>query len=306
MVVGSKQLTERTSLRLGALLLVLLASSVPLVSDQKRQVVVVSVNGEWTLGAQSSNPDGTANPPVRFGQTLTAGDLCLVGEESAAIVLKYSTPPDDKLYPFPCEKRNFGGPRSCTVPDKHCGIDLHDLNASRGIVASLKANILDPMLNVIRAEPEKYMVAASRGADSELADAVVPFANGHIDLRAIFREMSSGTYYVELSPVDSPSSPTAPLRIAYSKGQPAPLAAGSLRAGVYKVLQVTEKGEHGDSDCWVLIAAPPAYASQAAAYAQAASEAAHLPAEMDPAATRGLLRAYLESLSRPEKGETHP
>jgi hypothetical protein len=246
MVVGSKQLTERTSLRLGALLLVLLASSVPLVSDQKRQVVVVSVNGEWTLGAQSSNPDGTANPPVRFGQTLTAGDLCLVGEESAAIVLKYSTPPDDKLYPFPCEKRNFGGPRSCTVPDKHCGIDLHDLNASRGIVASLKANILDPMLNVIRAEPEKYMVAASRGADSELAD------------------------------------------------------------GVYKVLQVTEKGEHGDSDCWVLIAAPPAYASQAAAYAQAASEAAHLPAEMDPAATRGLLRAYLESLSRPEKGETHP
>jgi hypothetical protein len=310
MEIGSKRLLTTKRCCAWGCFLLLFASVVPLVSDQKKQVVVVSVSGEWKLVGQDSKPiaapDNASNRPVRFGQTLLAGDLCLRGDEGSSIVLKYVTPSSETLYPFPCEKGNFGGPKTCTSPDKTCSIDLRDLSAGKGILASIKANIFDPMVQAISKQPERYMVAATRGADAELADAVVPMENSQIDLRAIFREMDPGIYYVELAPVDSPSSPRAPLRVVYAKGQAAPVAAATLRTGLYRVLQVTEKGEPGDSDCWVLVAASPDYPALAAAYSQAMSEAANLPSEMDPAATRALLRAYLESLSRTKKGATQP
>jgi hypothetical protein len=75
-----------------------------------------------------------------------------------------------------------------------------------------------------------------------------------------------------------------------------------VRAGLYKLALVTEKGEPGDSDCWILAAAPPEYAKQAAAYERAVSESKKLPEEMDASATRALLRAYLESLANPNQG----
>jgi hypothetical protein len=297
----------------GALVLVC-ACAIPLVSDQGRgaQVVVVSVSGDWTPVCQAAGGDckaaGDARRPVRFGETLTVGAICLFGTEQNSIVLKYATPTDDTLYPFPCDKANLSQARSCsTSAQGACSVDLRTVGQTKGRAVAFMATISEAFRRMTQAQPEKYMVAASRGAEAELVDAVVPLEGGQIDLRAAFRDMDPGTYYVEFAPTSSSAAVQGPpVRVSYAKGQAVSAAARGVRGGLYKLALVTEKGEPGDSDCWILVAAAPEYTKQAAAYGQAESESAKLPAEMDAGATRALLRAYLESLASPGQGAARP
>jgi hypothetical protein len=292
----------------GALVLVC-AGALPLVSDQGRgvQVVVVSVSGDWTPVCQAVGSDckavGDSRRPVRFGETLTVGAICLFGTEQGSLVLKYATKGDDALYPFPCDKANLSQARSCSTSlQQPCSVDLRTVGKTQGRAVAFMATISDAFRRMTQAQPEKYMVAASRGAEAELADAVVPLESGRIDLRAAFRDMDPGTYYVELASVSSSASPQGPpVRVSYAKGQAVDAPARGARGGLYKLALVTETGGLGDSDCWILVAAPPEYAKQAAAYDQAVSESTKLPAEMDAGATRALLRAYLESLANPRQ-----
>jgi hypothetical protein len=281
--------------------------ALPLVSDQRQQIVVVSVSGDWTQVCQDPKGDcnvsGSPESPLRFGQTINSGDICLIGDEAGSIVLKYATPADDKLYPFPCEKTDVGNGPTCTVrPRKGCGVDVRKMGEQRSGIR----NFLATMARITSSQPEKYMVAASRGAEAELVDAVVPVESGQLDLQAVFREMDAGTYYVELAPVGAAAPPGPRSRVSYVKGQAVRAEARGVRGGLYKLALVTEKGEPGDSDCWVLVAAGTGYVKLLAAYQQALAESKKLPAEMDAAATRALLRAYLESLASPKPGVARP
>jgi len=290
----------------GTLAMVCVAA-LPMVSDQQpiSQVVVVSVSGgDWTPVCQAAMGEckkaGEPLQPVRFGEKLTVGAKCLFGNAGGSIVLKSSSPTDDLLYPFQCQKQPACAAVSTDpkVP-KACAVDLRTLDQKKGFYATF----IEPALKrITQSQPEKYMVAASRGAESELVDAVVPIENGQIDLQASFREMDPATYYVELAVPGAPSLAGPPFRVTFAKGQAARVEAHGVRAGLYKLALVTEKGEPGDSDCWILAAAPPEYAKQAAAYERAVSESKKLPEEMDASATRALLRAYLESLANPNQG----
>jgi hypothetical protein len=278
-----------------------------LVSDERQQIVVVSVSGEWTQVCQQRQGDchipASAPSPLRFGQTINAGEICLFGNEPGSIVLKYATPADAPLYPFPCEKADMAGAPSCSRgPRKACAVDVRKIGQASGI-----RNFLAAMARIASTQPEKYMVAASRGAESELVDGVVPLEAGWLDVQTIFREMDPGPYFVELAPVGSTAAaPGPPVPVSYRKGQPVRTEVRGAQAGLYRLALVTEKGEPGDSDCWVLVAAGADYAKQAAAYQQAVSESKKLPTEMDAAATRALLRAYLESLASPKQGASRP
>jgi hypothetical protein len=302
----------RAGLPLWGTFLSLCACALPLVSDQRQQIVVVSVSGDWTQVRQSKYSDDRTTDddlkrPVRFGQTLSVGEICLFGTEAGSIVLRYLTSKDNTLYPFPCEKANLGGTPTCAVgPREACAVDLRTLGKKPGIPAAVRAYIFEAMVRVVSAQPEKYMVAGSRGAEAELADAVVPLESGQIDVQAIFRDMSPDTYYVELAPLESASFSGPPSRVTYTKGQAARFEARGVRVGLYKLALVTEKGEPGDSDCWILVAAGPQYTERAAAYQQAVRESAKLPEEMDAGATRGLLRAYMEALSRAKQEAPRP
>ena len=290
--------------------LLVCAAALPMVSDQGRgaQVVVVSVSGDWTPVCQAATGDckatGESRRPVRFGETLAVGAICLFGTEQGSIVLKYAT--DSKLYPFPCEKANLSATPACAAAQrKGCGVDLRTVGKNRGFQAAW-SNIIEVMTNLVSAQPDKYMVAASRGAEAELADAVVPLDAGQIDLRSSFRDMDPGTYYVKFAPSGTASPQGPPLPVTFAKGQPARVAADAMRPGLYRLALVTRQGYPGDSDCWILVAGPPDYAKQAAAYEHAVSESTKLPEEMDPGATRALLRAYLESLANPRQGTSRP
>jgi hypothetical protein len=272
-------------------LVVVCFAALPMLSDQRpSQVVVVSISGDWKPASQNANgdctPAGESVPSVRFGETLTAGVMCLIGKEGGSIVLKSWPPTDDLLYPFQCQK-------------KACAFDLKTLN---GLHATFFDTIREAFRRITQSQPDKYMVAASRGAEPELVDAVVPIENEQIDVQASFREMDPGTYYVELAVPEAPSLAAPPSRVTFAKGQVARVEAHGVRSGLYKLALVTEKGEPGDSDCWVLVAVPPEYAKQAAAYERAVSESKKLPEQMDARATRALLRAYLESLANLKQG----
>jgi hypothetical protein len=248
---------------------------------------------------------GDPRRPVRFGETLAAGATCLFGNEGDSIVLKSLLPTDDLLYPFQCQREDLDKKNTCAPPAtarKACAVDLRTLSEKKGILATFMATISEALKRIMQSQPDKYMVAASRGAEPELVDAVLPIENGQIDVQPIFREMDPGTYYVELAVPGAPSLSGPPSRVTFAKGRAARVEAGGLRAGLYKLALVTEKGEPRDSDCWILVAAPPEYAKQAAAYEQAVSESKKLPEEMDARATRALLRAYLESLANPKTG----
>lgn len=299
-------------LRIGGTLLAVYACAAPLVSrPPQQQVVVVSVSGEWTQVRQGQNAPGKTTTaslqnPIRFGQTLNTGAICLFGSERSSIVLKYSTPNEDKLYPFPCEKTDLAGSPTCLVrPRSGCAVDLDHVRDKKGIMATIGASF-SALMSTVTAQPDKYMVAASRGADSELADAVISLDSGQIDLQAVFREMDPGVYYVEMTPLSSASLQAPPSRVNFAKGQSAPIAARGVQPGIYKLALVTEKGEPGDSDCWILVVASPEYPQTSAAFAHAVSESAKLPEEMDAGATRALLRAYLESLGDTKAGASRP
>jgi len=285
--------------------------ALPMISDQQRpsRVLVVSVSGDWTPVSQDAmgacQAAGEPRTPVRFGETLTGGAMCIIGNEGDSIVLKSLSPTDDLLYPCRClreelDKRNICAPRRDT--QKGCAVDLRKLAEKKGLKATFMDTISEAFKRMTQSQPDKYMVAASRGAEGELVDAVVPIENGQIDVQASFREMDPGTYYVGLAAVGAPAVAGPPARVTVAKGQAARLQARGVQAGLYRLALVTEKGEPGDSDCWILVAAPPEYAKQTAAYEQAASESKKLPEEMDARATRALLRAYLESLANPYQG----
>ena len=313
----------RSGLPVWGTLVMVCVGALPMVSDQEEpaRVVVVSVSGgDWTPVCQAAMGDckaaGEPRRPVRWGETLTAGAICVYGPEQGSIVLKSSLPTpeqgsnkpsqlaDDTLYPFQCQKEDVGKKKTCEKPrPEACALDLRTLR--NGLHATFFDTISDAFKRMMHSQSdkyEKYMVAASRGAEPELVDAVVPIEDSQIDVQAVFREMDPGTYYVELAMVGAPPL-GPPSRVSFAKGQAARLEARGVRAGLYRLALVTEKGEPGVSDCWILAAAPPEYAKQASAYGLAVRESTKLPKEMDEGATRALLRAYLESLAKPIQGK---
>lgn len=308
----------RRSLPVWGVLVLVCACVLPLVSDQRgqAQVVVVSVSGDWTPmrqdgSAQAQSGAGNAQRSVRFGETLTVGPICLFGNEGDAIVLMQNAPKDNVLHSYPCEKAKPDKAQSCPVKPpgapSTCAVDLRMVGQGKGLVTAFVETISDAFTRLTQSQPEKYMVAASRGAEAELADAVVPLQGGQIDLRAAFRNMDPGTYNVKFASVEAQTFSGSAPRVTYAKGQAVLVQTPTpVRAGLYKLGLVSQSGDPGDSDCWVLVAAAPEYARQAAAFERAVSESTKLPEEMDAGATRALLRAYLESLASAKQGATRP
>ena len=196
--------------------------------------------------------------------------------KKGAIVLELK----GSLFSLPCESNGNG---------EYCNFRQEDFKASQKTwLAQVKT---------LWTQPEKYMVAGSRGVEADLLDAVVLLRNKQVDLSAVFHDISPGNYHLAFSPIDSGSFQGKPVEVTYTKEKPLLAPADKLRPGLYRVLLVDDKGEPGDSDAWILVSAEDKYARNAAKYEQAVKEATKLPPEMDPSTTRALLRAYLEGLN---------
>ncbi len=296
MTVRSRQSTNKYRVAVLGAMLCAGAGVLALAGDPEPQVLVVSATGDWRQVAAYQLQG--KQKPVSFGQRLDVAAGCLYGTAEGAIVLKYADPSDHKLYAFPCEKPSSIQSPDCTAfHGASCTVNLKKLGDKKSVISAFVADISDTLARLLTAQPERYMVASSRGIEDDLNDAVVPLENGQTDLTAVFHDMPAGNYYVEFQAVEAAQVRGAPLPVVLAKNQTVSVSAPSLHPGLYKVLLVDQKGEPAGSDAWIVLAASANYSVKAAAFQKALEESAKLPAEMDPSATRALLRAYLESLS---------
>jgi len=282
--------------------LILCAGGLSVAADRSPeiQVLVVSASGDWRQTA-------SAQKTVVFGQHLDAGAGCLYASpgDNVAVVLKYATPSDSTLYPFHCDEPPKNANLECpSVPIAQCSVNLKHLAGKNGAPSTYQ-ELSAGFRKLWNGDSERYMVASSRGIEAELVDAVVQLQNGQVDLSAAFQTMPVGKYFVEFLPVTNPHARPEPVPVMVAKGQKAGAPASSLGPGLYELLLVDEKGEPAGSDSWILVANSTTYATKAADYEKAERQSTKLPPEMDPSATRAILRAYLESLSE-EKQAVEP
>jgi hypothetical protein len=249
-------------------------------SQQSGWIVVVSIEGDWKYH----------NRPVTFGQTLPA-EGCLVANEGS-LVLKTADKNSGGV-PLLCEKLRRDPlcgerePGRCAVP----------LNPEKWPKTGGWGDTWEALSHFLTKDPDKYMVAASRGVEPGLDDAVVPQQAGGVDLGPAFREMEAGHYWIQISPAGKTPQSLKTFELQFAPHGPALITAPSLQPGLYKVVLVDKSGGPAGSDCWILISSPENYPAASKAFQNAATESSKWPDAMDPAATRALLRAYLESLS---------
>jgi hypothetical protein len=253
-------------------------------SDQSERVVIISLTGEWKLDAGAT---------VVFGQLLPAQG-CLFGSDGSVVLQ-----PDKKAasaQPFICEKPSRDS--SCSGhPSARCAVPLNPRNwqASGGGLG----NIWDAVVHLFTGDPEKYMVAASRGIEPGLVDAVVAQQDSSVDLSPAFRELPAAQYWVKLEPVNADNSrpASAILELRFAPQHAAVIPVSSIQPGLYRLILVDKTGAPADSDSWILISPPEKYSSTSQAFQLAVQKSATWPDAMDPSAVRAMLRAYLESLS---------
>lgn len=266
----------------------------PLASHQSDDIVVVSVVGKWV----QRSDDSKVSAPLVWGEKRPAtGYAC--GTDGNSIVLAQKTSIDQPV-PFPCNKegretRIAKCPPPSGYPDCSCAVclDWKQWPATR----SLKQAVKDVLAPLFAKEPDKYMVAVSRGVEEELVDSVAPIQGDVVDLSAAFHDMDSGQYWLSVTPIDRASSTrSAPIRLEYKHGLPATVTLASIQPGLYKILIVDQSGEPAGSDCWILATTAEAYPSISRQFDTAREQASKWPGGVDPSNARALLRAYLESL----------
>jgi hypothetical protein len=271
--------------RLAFFIALLLIATVTVVSGQgENKVLVVSIVGDWKY-------DGAR---ISFALPLTPVlGACLSGSDGS-VVLQTN---DKTLHPFACEKVLRDPACNGKVSDgDRCAVPLNPQNwKSDGVVSG---NFWESVKHFVIGDPEKYMVAASRGMEESLTDAVVPEQAQNIDLEPAFRDMSAGQYWLTLAPLNPPAAAGRPLEIRFSPHSPVMVPAANLKPGLYRVLLVDKSGAPAGSDCWILISSTESYPATSDAFRRATEMSAKWPEDMDSSAVRALLRAYLESLVR--------
>jgi len=266
-----------------------IVAAVPLVvipsaiSDQAERIVVVSLTGDW-------KHDGAR---VTFGQSLPATG-CLFASDGSVVLQ-----PDKKdasAQPFICEKPSRDS--SCSGHDgAGCAVPLDPGKWKSG--GSGLGNVWAAVRRLFTGDPEKYMVAASRGIEPELVDTVVLLEDSKMDLAPAFREMSDGQYWVRFSSANNsaPASSGEPRSVQYASHHPAITSAPAVQPGLYRLSLLDKNGGPLGSDCWILVSSREGFRATSQAFQAANEKSSQWPEDMDPSAVRALLRAYLESLS---------
>jgi hypothetical protein len=115
-------------------------------------------------------------------------------------------------------------------------------------------------------EPEKYMITAVRGAESQnLQEAVLKLEDGKVDLTPAFKMVRPGKYLAALRWIGQKEKNTSnsfpdPQEIECGSDGATPVAISGLRPGLWRLSLLRRQDERplGD-DAWVLICSPTAY-----------------------------------------------
>lgn len=227
---------------------------------------VLGITGSWSM----------AGKEVHFGSSIPAGAV-LEGKAGATIVILYSH-----------AGKTWRVLRKC---DEECR-DFRPASAPpQAVPLTLAERIKQALAPYLHKNPEGLVAAVSR-AFPELRESVVPLNGGMVDVSAAFRDAMPGEYQVTLEPLTGAAA--APVKLKWTSGVPAQMQVPG-KPGLLRVAIVEASGKRG-SDAWVLAVPPQQFAAANAEFQQVLQQVSEWT-DLDPAATRPLLRAYLQSMA---------
>jgi hypothetical protein len=144
---------------------------------------------------------------------------------------------------------------------------------------------------------DRYITPVSRGLEPYVTDTVVALDAERIDLAAAFQNMNPGTYPLRFESLGGDET-TYTTQLQWNSAGPAIVSIPRIRAGLYRLVRLSEAGEPAESGAWILVSPPNRYRQDAAAFESAVETTKKWPDDADPRAQRAVLRAYLELLSK--------
>jgi hypothetical protein len=247
---------------------------------------VASVTGDW-------QQDGKG---IHFGDSLRENS-CVLGSSGSLVVWWRG-----QLVPHTCKAPAWNeecGPAvttRCAIKMTTSTLNALDVTQTRFWAAAAP---------LIHQSPLRYFFAASRGGGYRLTDAVVQLTTAQLDVSPAFETLPPGMYRVRLTPLAISPAPAHPLSVAWTHARTAFVPGTGISPGLY-ALSLVEENVKSDDDAWILASSSDRYPTLSAAFREAVKVTSQWPEEVQPEATRAVLRAYLESLSQSNKGATPP
>ena len=246
---------------------------------------VLEIRGGWVLNRDA-------------GAKLSKGSRLNVGS-----VITPSDPTDGGSYIVIVDRGgNIFERRACSNAGE-CARPIR-LPASAGTGPSTLSRVVAAAFGLITPDPGKFAVLMSRGAD--LQEAVLKLDAQKLDLAQVFRNMPGDRYFVRFEKIGKGQKAEAkPLELEFDwdSQKPAPLGAGGLAPGLYKVsvrevsLLAPEEDEPSGNDAWVLVAAPKDYAKAAPSFDAALKVTKQWGDKVRQNSVRQFLRATLEFIT---------
>jgi hypothetical protein len=231
--------------------------------------IVVYVNGEWEVSGKR----------LKFLDTVAAGEQSTGSSGTLTIW--------------------FHGPPTVFSCSSQCKITLAPKAGSS--VSETVTRMTGELLAVFDSERDELVVAASRGLEPELKEAVLRTGGGQVDVGPAFREMDPGSYQVSIQPALSRQTSTHLQAVNYTSGAPVMVSTKGLKPGLYILSTIDASHQVNETQAWVLISSPDQFSKDSDAFNVLLETIKQWPSEIDPRAPRAIQRAYLQVLAAREE-----
>ena len=238
---------------------------------------VLTVNGEWFAGSDSSRP-------LSAGRRLSEGETVRAGPRTGRSGYLTVALRDGRRLDL-----------RCTTPVL-CQRDQR-IRTSRSLFARA-GTIFDAVASLFPSSPERYVMPITRGSTG-LREAVIIRGDSGVDLAPALEGLPPGDLQLEAAALVSPEgfSPPSewmPLKVQWEPGAAAFVARVQLQPGLYAVRTAGEP----DTEAWVLVRDSPDYEHDAADFVKARSLVCSWDGRDAQDDALSFLRAYLHHLSQ--------
>jgi hypothetical protein len=263
--------------------LLLIAAGVPCLGQQ-RVGFVLELQGKWVGG----------NDPaaLRLGQTLPGGLALENPDPTDGDHIVIANLHGEIIKTIRCRS---GACRECTLTGG-CYDPVHPLPNPEGAPSGV-STVLNAVVELLSAKPDRYSVHRVRGAES-FRSAVVRLEGNAIDLDSLLKGAEPGNYelqFVSLSKeADQAKRKVLIGQMKWEPGEKAILTVNGIEPGLYEVSY-----QHGMTwgDAWVLLCSGPGCRDMTMAYEEFKQQAKSWDKTVTQSTKQAYQRAYLEYLN---------
>jgi len=239
--------------------------------------VVLGITGEWHV---KSHP----GPRVAFGDPISENDT-LEGAQNASVVISW-----------PADSKRFY--RKCDAPK--CEVNLADpanqAQPAPGILARV-AEALKPYFTHGESAT-KFVAAESRGAEGDLAEAVLLLRAGLVDLAPALKDLVPGAYRLRFEPLTAGAAPGKSFRVDWKPNNRAVETPPGIQPGMCR-LAFLDPGTNQPTNnrAWVLVSTPDDYGPRATSFKNMLEATSTWTDELSKPAARSVLRVWLQTMA---------